>query len=246
MHPLHPLLLTLLSLVIFLQPHSFAAVKGKRQAGQVSPPASTTDSPSEQLAPFIEHIDQLLALERPANPRLALLLNGASGRIAVLRQSFIGKRVKADPLDQPGLNAAVATCDAISAALDERQKTLGQIRAAAAVKNSSDLGRRRKDNVAQGVHGNGTAKAVGSIVEARRERDEKRDAQRKADDDDRALTAAAENRWNERSIELRRQITAAYARISPGDSRALAAHSVYCPPFLGTQAACCHADPLTP
>jgi len=194
-----------------LLPTAHAAKKPAKPAGKAV--EHHDGSPAEQLAPFIEHIDALLALERPATPAGARL-NQAPGKLAVLKQQFVEKRAKAGQEEQGELNAAIATCDVFSAALDERQKAVGQMQASAAVKNSGDLGRRRKDNLSQGQEGHGVDKAVGTIAEARRERQENREAQHKAAIDDNALTAAAANRWNQRAIELRREITASYGRIS--------------------------------
>jgi hypothetical protein len=162
---------------------------------------------------LIENLDSLLALERPANPKLAARMNSAGGRVAVLKQEFVAKRATAEAPEKTRLDAAIQTCDAISNALDERQKTLSQIHASDAVKNSSKIGQRRKENISQGVEGHGTAKAVGTIVEARREQAEKREARQIAADDHNAITAAAVNRWNQRAVELRRDINARYARI---------------------------------
>src|SRR4029079_8097923 len=156
----------------------------------------------------------LLSLERPDNPKAAARINGAGGRVAVLKQEFVARKAAAaEPVEKAHLDAAIQTCDAITNALDEREKTVSQIRASDAVKNSSKLGERRKETISKGVEGHGDAKAVGTIVEARREQAEKREAQRVAANDHNAITAAAVNRWNQRAVELRRDINARYARI---------------------------------
>jgi len=188
--------------------------------GRPAAPTEATGSPAEQLAPVIEHLDVLLALERPENPKVAARINGAGGRVAVLKQEFVAKRAAAtEPTDKAHLEAAIQTCDAITNALDERDKTLSQIHASDAVKNSSKLGERRKETISKGVEGHGDAKAVGTIVEARREQAEKREAQRVAANDHNAITAAAVNRWNQRAVELRRDINARYARIGTAVSQ---------------------------
>src|SRR5438552_284984 len=117
---------------------AFPVVSGAKGKHRVLVQAQGS-SPSERLAPYIEHVDQLLALERP--PKLADLLDAAPGKIAVLKESFSGQRAEAEGVDKARLYAAIGTCDAIIAALDERQKTLGQVQASAAVKNNSALGR---------------------------------------------------------------------------------------------------------
>ena len=71
----------------------------------------------------------------------------------------------------------------------------------------------RKDNLAQGIKGGSTAKAVGSVVERDRERGENHQAKVSAARTDNALSAMAVNNWNKRTIELRKQVTDAFARI---------------------------------
>jgi hypothetical protein len=222
MHPLSRRFLfsvTLTAIAVALGAFSTADAKQKPgQRARPAPPQAKADSPAEKLAPFIEHLDLLLALERPDNPKAAARINGAGGRVAVLKQEFVAKRATAEGADKAQLEAAIQTCDALTNAIDEREKTLSQIRASDAVKNSSKLGERRKENISAGVEGRGNAKAVGTIVEARREQAEKREAQRIAANDHNAITAAAVNRWNQRAVELRKDINARYARIGTAAS----------------------------
>ena len=148
----------------------------------------------------------MLAFERPSS------FDQASGQIALLKQSFVAQKSNASAPDQSSLNAAVATCDAIAAALNERQRTVGQIKASMAVKGDTDLGERRKDNLTQGLRGRNKAKAA--KIEFKREKREAAEARREAAEGDDALTAGSVQRWNQRAIELRKQINAAYSRIS--------------------------------
>ena len=219
MHFIFPSTVRLVTLALAFSLSGISSADAKQKGSQRARPGqATSDAPAAQLAPFIEHLDTLLALERPTNPKAAARVNGAGGRVAVLKREFAAKRADATPESKAQLDAAIATCDALTRALDERDRTSSQIRASDAVKNSSKLGERRKDNLSQGVEGNGVSKAVGTVVEARRERAERRQARRVAENDHNAITAAAVNRWNQRAVALRREISENYARI--GTARA--------------------------
>jgi hypothetical protein len=146
-----------------------------------TPEEEANGMPSRQLAPYIEHIVGLLALNRPEGPRITPLFNRASGRVGILKGQYQARRAEASGKDAQSLAAAVATCDALLAALDERQKTRGQIERNSAVPGST-LGR----------------------SEDQRER---------ALALDNSFTKAANQRWNERSIQLRQQITTLYGKI---------------------------------
>jgi hypothetical protein len=208
------LVLGLLSFVL-LDPFAHAAGKGKGKppgAGVVTNPDAT--KPREALEPYMVHLDQLLAIDRPEGKVITPFFNQAPGRITTLRQEFVTERGKAAEGDRARFDAAIATCDAITKALDERQKTLGEIQSSAAVSGSTQIGARRKDNLTQGIKGGDDAKAVGSVVERDRERAEKRGAAKRAQQGDSALTAMSADRWNKRTIELRKQITDSYGKIS--------------------------------
>jgi hypothetical protein len=196
----------------FLMPASWAKGKPKRPAQPAT--ATNVASPTEALAPYVNHVDQLLALRRNVPPKQAALYNQAPGRIATLRSQFATEREKADGTNRAKFNAAITTCDVLTSALNERQKVLGDITASQSVEGSGKLeAGPRKDNLTQGIKGGSTAKAAGAIVERDRERAAARAAKARAMASDDALTAMSANRWNKRSIELREQITAAYAKI---------------------------------
>jgi hypothetical protein len=198
-----------------LDPSAHAAGKGKGKPPGAGPIANPDPSkPREALEPYIIHLDQLLAIERPEGKVITPFFNQALGRVTSLRQQFVTEREKAAEGERAKFDAAIATCDAITKALDERQKTLGEIQSSAAVSGSTQIGARRKDNLNQGIKGGDDAKAVGSIVERDRERAEKRGAAKRAQQGDSALTAMSADRWNKRTIELRKQITDSYGKIS--------------------------------
>jgi hypothetical protein len=210
-------LLFALSSLIILAPAASAAGKAKGKANGGPPSAVAkpdATSPRNALQPYIVHVDQLLDLERPEGKQITALLKQAPGRLATLRQDFVAERQKAAEGDRSKFDAAIATCDLLTRALDERQKTAGEIEASSAVKGSTQIGAHRKDNLTQGISGGDDAKAVGSIVERDRERAAAHAAARRAQQGDNALTAMSADRWNKRSIELRKQITDSYGRIS--------------------------------
>ncbi len=187
--------------------------KGKGNHQPAEQPGNAAN-PAEALSPYINSLDNLLALHRQTNKQNAAFLAQSSGRIVTLRQEFIGQQETA-PDDQKGkFKAAITTCDFISAALDDREKTLGDVKSSAAVGNGGKLeAPAKKDNLTQGIHGGSTAKAVGSIVERDRERQSIAQGNARAAANDNALTSMAANQWNKRAIDWRQKITAAYSQI---------------------------------
>jgi hypothetical protein len=203
-------LLILATITVFtaVAPQAFSAGKrGAAAKAKDADPFETSESaPAKKLAPYIEHLDQILALRRaPAFDRVP-------GKLAVLKQSFTARQSTAEGAEKTALAAAVVTCDRLAAALDERQKTLAQITASTAVKGSDDLGERRKDSLTKDIRpGYGRGRAA--EVELARERKEANEARREAAEKDQAMTARSVQRWTDRSAELRKQITEAFNKI---------------------------------
>ena len=205
----------LLAALLLISATDASAKPKKKQAP--APPAAPAkpdySKPSEVLAPYIANLDQLLALERKAPPPAMARLEKASGDLVIARLEFTTLRKDAAPADQPKLDGGIATCDAITRSLEERQKVIGDIQASSAVKGSGALsGGPRKDNLTQGTKGGDLAKSVSGILEYKREKNSKAAAKKSAAQTDDAMTAGAVNRWNKRAIELRKYITDAYAR----------------------------------
>jgi len=202
--------------LLFAALSSTALAKGKaKHKPQPAAPAQP-NTPAEKLAFYIEHVDALLALYRNAPKEIAPAINEASGRVPVLRQSFAAELAKADDASRASLQSSIATCDRISAALDERQKFIAQMNASSAVHAGSDLGARRKDELGKRSDPapSGLASAVNTIADYKREKNEKKDLKRKAAQTDAVFDAAAVQRWEKRSVELRQQITKAYSGIT--------------------------------
>jgi hypothetical protein len=211
MKTLFPLVLVAVALVAF-DNHAWAA-KGKNKKQEA--PAVAQSNPAEELAPYINSIDQLLALRRgKMSPKQSTLITQASGRLVTLRAGFVADRAKAAEADRGKFDAAIATCDGLAQAVNERQETLGNLKSSKAVQSSGKMEEGgRKDNLQQGLDSKGYAKAVGTVVERDREREANAKAAARADQNEDAMNAMAINRWNKRSLELKTAITANYARI---------------------------------
>jgi len=168
---------------------------------QETPKAASVATPAQMLSAYIEHIDLLLALNRPGGPKAIAFGDEAPGKLAVLKQKLAQERSAAVPANQASFDAAMGVCDRITAALDERQKTLGQIQTSGAVSTSGKLGLHTKTNP--------------HYTDLIREHAEQANQQRLASDDSNAIQSASVRRWNDRSVELRKQITDAYTHIPP-------------------------------
>ena len=81
--------------------------------------------PSELLSLFFHnHLDRILS---PIGQPKPVPLPRA--RVTQLREQFADQISKAPDTDKPMYQAAVAVCDAVSAAMDERQKAIASCRA---------------------------------------------------------------------------------------------------------------------
>jgi hypothetical protein len=217
---LSPRLAVVLLLACAFPIDSYSAPKGKKKGGPPAAPAPAPapapvepgpDDPINALAPYIESLEPLLAINRPGGRPF---LDQASGRILTLRQGIVAAGGKA-PADQKALfAAAVRTCDLINAALEERGKVIGDIKASKANPVTGRLEEpARKDNLQQGLDGGSTARAVGSIVERDREREAQARAAQRAASGDQAMTSMSINRWTKRAVEWKQAIVAAYGQI---------------------------------
>jgi hypothetical protein len=92
--------------------------------------------PSDLLSLFFRnHLDKILS---PIGQKVPVPLPHA--RVAELREKFVDQWSKASDVDKPMYRAAVAVCDAVSAAMDERQKAMASLHGSAAIHGQSDLG----------------------------------------------------------------------------------------------------------
>lgn len=200
-------------IVAFAGTPALAGKKKKNGPGAAPAAQPAGPQPGVALEPYITNLDFLLALNPPGKGPHALR-NEAPGRLAILKQQFTTARATAQGADAAKYNSAIATCNALTAAIDERQQTAGHIQSSASVGGSEQINApRRKDVLNQGVRGRDFAKAVGEIEEGKREKAEKQAGREATAKSDASMTAMALSRWNQRVIELRKQITAAYARI---------------------------------
>ncbi len=206
--------LLLAALIMVSAPEALAKKKKhKPKSAPAAPGQPDYSEPTEALAPYIIHLEQLLSLQRTAPKEMLPILDEAPGKIAIARLEFAAQRKTAAPEDQAEFDAGIATCDALIRALDERRNTLGDIHESSAVKSSTTLGSGpRKDNLTQGIHGGDFAKGVGAGIEYKREKDAKGAAKKGAAQTDAAFSATRINRWNKRAAELRTVILAAYAK----------------------------------
>jgi hypothetical protein len=205
-------------------PSSPALAKPKHKPpapAETEPDVSGVPEPARSLAPYMIKLDQLLALQRPGPPAW---FEEAPGRLLIVRQELAAKLAASPPAEQTSFNAAIAACDALTAALNDRQKALGNFQASAAVTGTGALNQGpRKDNLGQGLHGGEFARAVGEVVELDRERDRAKQARQQTAAGNHALSAMAVNAWNTRAAQWRQVITAKYAAIQVRPEPAAAA-----------------------
>src|SRR5438067_8114335 len=101
--------------------------------------AVAEQKPSDVLSVFFHnHLDRILS---PIGQPKPVPLPRA--RITQLREHFIDQGSKAPEPKKPMYEAAIAVCDAVSAAMDEREKAIASLQGSAAVHAPFDLGAHR-------------------------------------------------------------------------------------------------------
>jgi hypothetical protein len=115
-----------------------------------------------------------------------------------LRQSFLDRSSSAPSNEKPAYQAAVAVCNAVSQAMDERERAVSNMQAASSVHGSYDLGEHRKDNP--------------KWRDLERERHEEQNRKQEAAEKDNFLNAQLRSNWQQRATQLRQTIDRLYAR----------------------------------
>ena len=160
--------------------------------------------PSDVLSLFFRnHLDRILS---PIGQRVPVPLPHA--RVAELREKFADQWSKAPDVDKPMYQAAVAVCDALLAAMDERQKAIASLQGSAAVHGPSDLGAHRKDIPTHGTR----ADAQLAGLELQREEHEQQNRKQEAAQNDNFFNMQLKTNWSQRAAQLRQNINALYSR----------------------------------
>jgi hypothetical protein len=169
---------------------------------QPPPQKPAPHKPSDLLRSFFhDHLDQILS---PIDQSVPL----PRTRVTDLRARFADHWAKAPEPKKPIFEAAVRVCDAVSSAMDEREKAIASLQGSAAVHGPSDLGAHRLDLPTRG--GIGTAILVDEHIA--RERHEEENRKEEARQNDNFLTTQLKTQWTQRAIQLRQQIDQLYAR----------------------------------
>jgi hypothetical protein len=169
---------------------------------QQEPPQKPHHKPSDLLSVFFRnHLDRILS---PIGQPVAL----PRTRVSELRTQFADQWAKAPDAKKPMFQDAVRVLDAVSAAMDEREKAIASLQGSAAVHGPTDLGAHRKDIPTRG--GIGTALLADETL--RREAHEEKNRKQEARQTDNFLTTQLKTQWTQRAIQLRQQIDQLYAR----------------------------------
>jgi hypothetical protein len=156
------------------------------------PPPIGSRAPSVELGEFgAAHLDRILS---PLDQRIDL----PRGLLTELRESFIDRGSKAMTNEKPAYQQAVAVCNAVSQAMDERDQAISNVQGSSTVHGSYDLGAHRKDRP--------------NWKELQRERHEEQNRKEQAAQKDNFLNTQLRTNWQQRAIQLRRTIDQLYAR----------------------------------
>lgn len=159
----------------------------------VAQPPPGPRPPSVELGEFGgAHLEKILA---PLERQVAL----PRSELSQLRQSLTDRRATAPESEKPIYQAAILVCNALSQAMDERDKAVASFQSSAAVHGSFDLSAHRKDRP--------------SWKELRRERHEEEKRKEEAAQKDNFLNAQLKSGWQQRTIQLRQNIDRLYGRV---------------------------------
>ena len=148
------------------------------------------DPPSVALGRFGQaHLDRILA---PIDQNVNLPRN----ELTQLRGSFTVWMAKAPPNEQPAWRAAFDVCDALSNAMNEREKARASFQNSSRVPGATDLHARRKDRP--------------RYWEYRRERDEREQRKQEEKEKDVFLNRTLQTHWVQRALQLRQTIERRY------------------------------------
>jgi hypothetical protein len=124
------------------------------------------------------------------------------------------------PAEQKNMfGAAINTADLITAALNDRDTALANLKTSQSVAGGRKLeAPARKETISQGIHSDGVkVKDIGraEAVAAERDREKQFIAQGAAETkgDQNAMTSMALNQWNKRAADWRQKIAASYSQI---------------------------------
>jgi hypothetical protein len=149
--------------------------------------------PSVELGEFGgAHLEKILA---PLEEQIGL----PRSELSQLRQSLSDRRATAPENEKPVYQAAILVCNALSQAMDEREKAVASFQSSAAVHGSFDLNAHRKDRP--------------SWKDLRRERHEEEKRKEEAAQKDNFLNAQLKTSWQQRTIQLRQNIDRLYGRV---------------------------------
>jgi hypothetical protein len=134
----------------------------------------------------VKNLDNILA---PLDQRVPL----PRAELSQLRENLLDQSAKAPDPQKPAYRSAIAVCDAIGSAMDEREKAIASLRSSDAVRGTADLGAHRIDNPTK--------------REMRRERREELKRKDEAADKDSFLVTQVKTSWIQRTHLLRQNIT---------------------------------------
>jgi hypothetical protein len=159
----------------------------------VAQPPPGPRSPSVELGEFGgEHLEKILA---PLEHQVPL----PRSELSRLRQSFADRRATAPENEKPVYQAALLVCNALSQAMDEREKAVASFQSSSAVHGSFDLNARRKDHP--------------SWKDLRREQHEEQNRKEQSAEKDNFLNSQLKTSWQQRSTQLRQNIDRLYGRV---------------------------------
>ncbi len=193
--------LALLAIAAFL-PVPVHAAKKKNAPEAPAPAAGSYGLPSSKLEPFLEPcLDAILApLEaNPKQPRV---------EVEKLRASFAGGQIKAKTDAQKQIyQNAMAVCDALSKAMDDRARAKADAVASSKVPMRSDATGIVKSSPMRGFDAGANAEAI-----RKKQKDERRDADDVARRNQAYMNSAAYRSWTDKAPRLRQSVMALYTR----------------------------------
>jgi hypothetical protein len=202
-----------------------AGAYAKKPKSPPAPPPATpiplpsASNPAAALSPYIVNLAQLLSFDRADSTATQPLYTQTTGLLLTLRQELVVEEEKAPAEQKNMFAAAINTADLITAAMNDRDTALGNLKTSQAVAGGRQLeSPARKETISQGIKSDGVkVKDIGRAEAVAAERDRERQfiAQGAAatKGDQNAMTAMATNQWTQRAAAWRQKIAASYSQI---------------------------------
>ncbi len=197
-----PLATLLIAALVPATVHAAKKNKEQKSAPIAAPAAGSFGIPSARIEPLLEPCLNAILAPLDANPKMPRI------EVEKLRAAFAADQIKAKTqAEQLICQNAMALCDALTRSMDDRVKAQTDARTSAAVPMRSNATSIVKSSPMKGRDAGANAEAI-----RKKQKDERKDADKEAQRNVAYMNTAAAKAWTERGPVLRRGLMALFTR----------------------------------